>query len=114
MSTIYTVSTLPVRDSSGAIRGWVRCDPLADGSKPTDMVILRDGSAWGQEEALSVVNRDPSLLYATREEAARDGLARLRQADEGGQEGYGTSTRKEGDAVFDETAEAGRDGLLRT
>ena len=80
MKTIYAVSTLPVLDTTGAIRGWVRSDPFADGSKPTDVVILRDGSAWGQADALAVVNRDPSLLYATREEAARDGIARLRRA----------------------------------
>ena len=78
MSTIYAVSTLPIRDVSGAIRGWVRCDPLADGTKATDKIILRDGSALGQVDALLAVNRDPSLLYATREEAVRDGLARLK------------------------------------
>jgi hypothetical protein len=78
------VSTLPVRDTSGPIRGWVRSDPFADGSKPTDMVILRDGSAWGQEDAMEVITRDPTLLYPTRDEAVRDGLARLRQADAGG------------------------------
>jgi hypothetical protein len=80
MKTIYAVSTLPVRDTSGAIRGWVRSDPSADGGKSTDVVILRDGSAWAQADALAVVNRDPSLLYTTREEAARDGVARLRRS----------------------------------
>jgi hypothetical protein len=81
------VSRLPVRDTSGTIRGWVRCDPLADGSKATDMVILRGGSAWGQDDAIEAVNRDPSLLYTTREEAVRDGLARLRQVDGAGTNG---------------------------
>jgi hypothetical protein len=83
MSTIYAVSTLPVRDSSGAIRGWVRSDPIADGSQPTDMVILRDGSAWGQGDAMEMVTLDPSLLYPTRDDAVRAGLAHLRQVDAG-------------------------------
>lgn len=83
MRMIYAVSTLPVRDTSGAIRGWVRSDLFADGTKPTDIVILRDGSAWGQKDAIEEINRDPSLLYATRDEAVRDGLARLKRADAG-------------------------------
>ncbi len=48
------------------------------------MVILRDGSAWGQEDALEVINRGTSLLYATRDEAVRDGLARLKRTDADG------------------------------
>ena len=65
----------------GAIIGWVRADLLADGTKPTDLVLLRDGSACGQAEAAERLALDPSLLYPTRDEAMRDGLARLRAAD---------------------------------
>jgi hypothetical protein len=54
---------------------------LADGTKPTDMVFLRDGSACGQAEAAERIARDPSLLYPTRDEAVRDGLVSLRAAD---------------------------------
>ena len=64
----------------GAIIGWV-ADLLADGTKPTDLVFLRDGSACGQAEATERLALDPSLLYPTRDEAVRDGLARLRAAD---------------------------------
>ncbi len=81
MNTVYAVRTLPVRDVKGAIIGWVRADLFADGTKPTDMVLLRDGSACGQSEAAKRLALDPSLLYPTRDEAALDGLARLRAAD---------------------------------
>jgi hypothetical protein len=46
----------------GRSAAGVRSDPLAGGTKPTDMVILRDDSAWGQEDAMEVINQDPSLL----------------------------------------------------
>lgn len=65
----------------GAIVGWVRADAFTDGTKPTDMVVLRDGSACGQAEASLRISLDPSLLYRTQDEAAKDGLARLREAD---------------------------------
>jgi hypothetical protein len=81
MNTVYAVRTLPVRDVKGAIIGWVRTDLFADGRKPTDPVLLRDGSSCGQEEAAKRLALDPSLLYPTRDEAVRDGLARLRTAD---------------------------------
>jgi hypothetical protein len=55
-------------------------DVLADGTKPTDMVMLRDGSAHGQAEAANRVALNPALLFATREEAVQEGLARLRAA----------------------------------
>lgn len=80
MKTVFAVSTIPVRDSAGAIVGWVRADLLADGTEPTDAVFFRDGTACGQAEALERLERDPSLLYPTREEAVHDGLRRLRQA----------------------------------
>jgi hypothetical protein len=64
MNTIYPVRTLPVH-----------------GTQPTDLVFLRDGSAWGQGDAALRLAIDPSLLYPTRDEAVRDGLDRLRAAD---------------------------------
>jgi hypothetical protein len=81
MNTVYAVRALPVRDMEGAVIGWVRADVVADGTKPTDLVFLRDGSACGQAEAADRLAVDPSLLYPTRGEAVRDGLARLRAAD---------------------------------
>ena len=81
MNTVYAVRALPVRDALGTIIGWVRADLLADGMKPTDVVFLRDGSACGQAEAAERLTLDPSLLYPTREEAVRAGLAILRAAD---------------------------------
>lgn len=81
MKTVYAVQTIPVREVGGALMGWVRVDLVADGTKPTDVVYLRDGRAYGQAEALRLVTRDPGLLFPTRAEAARDGLARLREAD---------------------------------
>lgn len=84
MKTVYAVRTIPVRDSEGAIAGWVRTDMFADGTKPTDLVVLRDGSAWSQAEAAQRIAMDPTLLYRTRDEAVKDGLARLRKADRQG------------------------------
>lgn len=84
MKTVYVVSTIPVRDAAGAILGWVRADPMADGTRPTDMVILRDGTACGQAEANRRLARDPGLLWPTRKAAARDGIARLREAESRG------------------------------
>jgi hypothetical protein len=84
MKTVYAVRTIPVRDSEGAIQGWVRADLFADGTKPTDLIVLRDGSAWGQAEAAQRIAMDPTLLYRTRADAVRDGLARLREADRQG------------------------------
>lgn len=81
MKTVYAVQTLPVRDAKGVIIGWVRADLFADGTQPTDVVILRDGSPCGQAEAAERLAADPGLLYRTRDEAVRDGLARLRAAD---------------------------------
>jgi hypothetical protein len=81
MKTVYTVRAIPARDAFGAIIGWVRADAFAAGTSPTDTVVLRDGSACGQAEAALRTALDPSLLYPTREEAVKDGLARLREAD---------------------------------
>jgi hypothetical protein len=81
VNTVYAVQSLPVLDMKGAVIGWVRADLLADGTKPSDIVILRDGSACGQADAAERVARDPSLLYPTRDEAVREGLANLRAAD---------------------------------
>jgi len=47
----------------------------------SSLVFLRDGSACGQADAAERVALDPSLLYMTRDEAVREGLARLRVAD---------------------------------
>jgi hypothetical protein len=41
MSTFYAVRTVPVRNAQGSIAGWVRVDPFADGSKPTDIAWFR-------------------------------------------------------------------------
>ena len=81
MNTVYAVRALPVRDVKGAVIGWVRADLLADGTKPTDLVFLRDGSACGQADAAERLALDSSLLYPTRHEAVREGLTRLRAAD---------------------------------
>lgn len=81
MKTVYAVSTVPVRDAQGVIIGWVGADPLADGTNPTDMVVLRDGSACGQAEAAQRIARDPALLYPTRYAAVQHALARLGKAD---------------------------------
>lgn len=81
MNTVYAVRALPVCDVTGAVIGWVRGDLLADGTKPTDVVFLRDGSACGQTEAAERLALDPSLLYPTRDEAVRAGLAILRTVD---------------------------------
>ena len=81
MKTLYVMRALPVRDADGTVAGWVRADPLRDGTKPTDMVFLRDGSACGQLDAMVRIARSPGLLYASDAEAVRDGLARLREAD---------------------------------
>lgn len=83
MNTVFVVRAVPVRRTDGAILGWVRVDVMADGTKPTDMVYLRDGTAHGQEEAMGRIQRDPELLYATEAEAVREGIARLRSADAG-------------------------------
>lgn len=80
MNTAFVVRAIPVRSTDGAIIGWVRADVMADGTKPTDMVFLRDGTADGQEEAMRRIARDPGLLYPSEAEAVRDGLARLRSA----------------------------------
>jgi hypothetical protein len=84
MKSVYVVRAIPVRDEHGTIQGWVRADVLADGSKPSDAVFLRDGSICAQVEALDRVARDPGLLYSTEEEAVREGIARLRAADRAG------------------------------
>jgi hypothetical protein len=81
VKSIYLVRAIPVRDVAGEIAGWVRADVLADGSRPTDSVFLRDGSMCGQSEGIRRVSDDRTLLYRTQAEAVRDGIARLRQAD---------------------------------
>lgn len=81
MNTVHVVRTIPVLDADGSVRGWVRAGLLADGSSPTDQVFLRDGTACGQAEALERLASDSGLLYSTRDEAVRDGLARLRKAE---------------------------------
>lgn len=84
METVYVVPTVPVRDQRGRILGWVRTDILADGTSPSDMIFLRDGSACGQAEAAERIAADPALLYRTRAAAVQDGLQRLRTADASG------------------------------
>lgn len=80
MRNLYVVRALPVRDERGDVAGWVRVDPLSDGTLASDLVFLRDGSAWGQADAMECVTKNPALLYRTRDEAVRDGLNRLRGA----------------------------------
>jgi hypothetical protein len=84
MKTVYAVGAIPVRDVEGLILGWVRADPLADGTEPTHTVIFRDGLACGQADGSARLSADPRLLYSTRAEAVRGGLARLRKADAAG------------------------------
>ena len=81
MKTYYVVRAIPVRDGQGSIHGWVRADVLAEGTKPTDKVYLSDGSACDQAVAAERIGLNPALVYATRDEAVRDGLRRLREAD---------------------------------
>ena len=85
MATFYAVRTVPVRDGGGVIRGWVRVDILADETRSDNVVILRDGTACGEAEAMGRVAADPGLLYPTREEAVREGIARLRSAEARGE-----------------------------
>jgi hypothetical protein len=81
MNTVHVVRAIPVRGDDGSVQGWVRADLLADGNSPTDRVFLRDGRACGQAEALERLASDSELLFSTREEAVRDGIARLSKAD---------------------------------
>lgn len=83
MKTVYTVRSIPVRNAKGATVGWVRADMFPDGTDPADMVLLRDGSAFGQAEAAKRIAVDPALLYPTRAEAMHDGLAIRRCAQPG-------------------------------
>ncbi len=78
MRNIYVVRAVPVRDDHGAVAGWVRADVLAEGTRPADVVFLRDGSACGQAEAMKLIAEDPGLLYRTRAEAVSEGLKQLR------------------------------------
>ena len=80
MKNVYVVRAVPVREEGGAIAGWVRVDVLADGTRASDVVFLRDGSACGQGDAVRRVAENPALLYRTRDEAVRDGIDRLREA----------------------------------
>lgn len=80
MSNVYVVRAVPVRDERGAIAGWVRVDLLADGTLPSDLIFLRDGSACSQADAMQRIAEDPTLLYQTRDDAVRDGIDRLRGA----------------------------------
>lgn len=70
----------PFATAEGSSKVGFRADPFADGLKPTDSVFLRDGSTCGQAEAGERIALNPALLYATRDEAVHDGLARLREA----------------------------------
>jgi hypothetical protein len=81
VKSVYVVRAIPVRNIEGDIAWWVRADAFADGSRPTDVVFLRDGSMCGQAEGLERVSADRTLLYASEAEAVRDGIARLRQAE---------------------------------
>jgi hypothetical protein len=85
MKKLYAVRTLPVRDTGGVIRGWIRADIFADGTRPDALVFLRDGTACGQAEAMRRVAADLRLLYPTQDEAVREGIARLRAADAQGE-----------------------------
>lgn len=85
MDSVYVVWAIPVRSAAdGSIGGWVRVDVLSDGGSPDDEIYLRDGSACGQAEAITRISADPGLLYPTKAEAVRDGIARLRAAEKAG------------------------------
>lgn len=57
-------------------------DVLADGTLPSDVVFLRDGSAFGQTDAMKRIAENPELLYRTRAEAVQEGIDRLREASD--------------------------------
>lgn len=82
MKNVYVVRAVPVRNGGSEIAGWVRVDPLADGTSVSDLVFLRDGSACSQVDAITRLAEDPALLYQTEDEAVRDGFDRLREAFE--------------------------------
>lgn len=82
MKNVYVVRAVPVRDEEGAIAGWVRVDPLADGTSASDLVFLRDGSACSQADAMKRIAEEPTLLYGTRDEAVREGIDQLRKASQ--------------------------------
>jgi hypothetical protein len=86
VNSVYVVRAIPVRDIEGGIAGWVRADVIADGSRSSDIVILRDGTAVGQVEGLKRVSADRTLLYASEAEAVRDGIEGLREADREGRD----------------------------
>jgi hypothetical protein len=81
MKSVYVVRAIPVRNVAGEVAGWVHPDVFADGTRPTDGVILRDGSMCRQAEALERISADRSLLYMTEAEAVRDGIDRPRELD---------------------------------
>lgn len=80
MKTVYAVRSVPVRDQAGATIGWARVDVIADGTSPHDLVYLQDGRAYEQAAAIEAIARDRRLLWRTRAEAVRDGIAGLRAA----------------------------------
>lgn len=53
---------------------------LTDGTLASDVVILRDGSACGQSDAMKRIAENPELLYRTRDEAVQEGIDRLWEA----------------------------------
>jgi hypothetical protein len=75
MNTVYAVRAIPPCDAQGSIRGWARVDLFTDDSKPTDLVILRDGSASSQEEAAE--SRTPwcrtAVLFVLQSDRAMPG-----------------------------------------
>ncbi len=80
MKTAYIIRAIP--SATGAAPSAAGSESTSSPTAPgNDTVFLRDGSACEQADAILRVQLDPGLLYATQNEAARDGLARLRAAD---------------------------------
>ena len=79
--TVYAVRSLPLRNSDGKILGWARVGLATDvpdelrALESYEVIYLRDGNYLTQGDLATL---DPALLFATAEEAEKDGLARLR------------------------------------
>jgi len=86
VSTVYAVSTIPVRRvNDRKLMGWVRVGIDAEQGDPDNAFYLRDGSVCREAEALRRIREDPRLLYRTLREAAEAGIARLRVAEDRGE-----------------------------
>jgi len=81
MKSVKMVRAIAAGRPGGEVLGWMSVDMFAERGLPTDAVFLRDGSVCSKAEAMERVASDLTLLYASEEEAIRDGIERLFQAD---------------------------------